>query len=246
MSSVALIRVLWISGLASQALLVAALVARKSWKWYPGFTAYVIFTSAETAVMYLLRSQAHVYFLTYWICEAIGLLLGFLVVYEIFQTLLASHAALKRLAKLTFLCALAGLLLLAMMVLSKDSSSQANVVVKGTWVVEEATRVIEVGLLLFLFLFSAVFGLHWHQRVFGIALGLGVFAAVQLAGIAVRLSVGGSVLPVFNVVRASAFDISLLIWIGYILAPEHIIVAEIPKREQLEQWNQAVMELIGQ
>ena len=43
-----------------------------------------------------------------------------------------------------------------------------------------------------------------------------------------------------------AFDCSLLIWLGYLLAPpeRQPTPLDVPKA-QLEQWNQAVMELIN-
>ncbi len=43
-----------------------------------------------------------------------------------------------------------------------------------------------------------------------------------------------------------AFDLALLVWMGYLIAPEPVRSSvDIPKRAQLEQWNQAVMELIS-
>ena len=50
----------------------------------------------------------------------------------------------------------------------------------------------------------------------------------------------------FLFIRLLAFNASLLIWLGYLLVPERATSsAEIPKQDQLEQWNQAVMELIS-
>jgi len=44
-----------------------------------------------------------------------------------------------------------------------------------------------------------------------------------------------------------SYSIIVLIWLGYILAQERITsTAEMPQRAQLEQWNQAIMELINQ
>jgi hypothetical protein len=46
--------------------------------------------------------------------------------------------------------------------------------------------------------------------------------------------------------RIAAFDCSLLIWLGYLLAPPERATStlNVPKA-QLEQWNQAVTELIN-
>ena len=103
-----------------------------------------------------------------------------------------------------------------------------------------------MGLLLAVFVFSAAFGLHWRQQVFGISVGLGLFTAVELAAIAMRVQFGVTITPAFNVIRMTAFNLSLLIWIGYMLVPERVTRTELPQSAQLEQWNQAIMELIHQ
>jgi hypothetical protein len=112
--------------------------------------------------------------------------------------------------------------------------------------VEQATRIIEVGLLMILFICSAAFGLHWKQAEFGIALGLGFFATLELLALTLRPMVGHPGAALLNVVRIAALDCSLFIWLGYLLAPPEraATTVNVPKA-QLEQWNQAVTELIN-
>jgi hypothetical protein len=71
-------------------------------------------------------------------------------------------------------------------------------------------------------------------------------AAVELITVSLVGHVRPSVVPIFNFVRVLSFGTSLLIWLGYLLVPERATSSvEIPKQDQLEQWNQAVMELIS-
>jgi hypothetical protein len=110
----------------------------------------------------------------------------------------------------------------------------------------EAARIVELGVIMFLFLSSSAFGLHWRQNEFGIALGLGTCAAVELFNVTLMTHVSKEAAQIFNLVRSLSFNLSLLIWLGYLLVPERTTSsAEIPKQDQLEQWNQAVMELIS-
>jgi hypothetical protein len=244
-----LIANLALAGLALEVLLVAAMLAKKLWRSFPLFTAYAVFSFLSTAVLYaiLARGSQLLYFYVYWICEGAGVLLGFGVVYEVFGNLFQDYSALRRLAVVGFRWALAGLVLLGIVVAYAQSSGDRNPIMGAVLLVEEITRTIEVGLLMFLFLFSRAFGLHWRQHVFGTALGLGIFVATELAGVTVRAYFGPSVLQSFNIARCAAFDISLLVWIGYLLAPERATsAAAVPDRAQLEQWNQAIMELIHQ
>ena len=122
-----------------------------------------------------------------------------------------------------------------------------NNIVSAIFVSEEAARVIEVGLLIFLFVCSSTFGLQWRQPIFGIALGLGVFTTVQLIIMTVwRFVISNGGYAIFGIIGLLAFNLSLVLWIGYLLVPERVTTVDLPERSELEQWNRAVMELIHQ
>jgi len=247
MSLKLLIAQLWIVGMVLQALLAMVLLARKTWKTFPIFTAYSIYSCLVSVGMYALRPSGPVYLNLYSVEEIVGILLGFGVIYEIFRTLLNSYPALRNLARLVFQCMVVALVALGCIVLYVQSSTEHNPFLAAMLTVQEATRTIEVGLLLFLFLFASAFGLHWRQYVFGVALGIGLFISVDLILVTMRLHVGYVAQEVFSITRALAFNLSLVMWLGYLLAPESKTQRmDVPKLSQLEQWNQALMELIHQ
>jgi hypothetical protein len=244
-----LIGALSLAGMILQGGLVVVLLGRKAWRRYPLFTSYGLFSFVTSVMLYFLRRPAilppHSYFYSYWIQEAIAMVLGFCVVYEVFQHLFSAHKALLKLASLIFRWTVAALFGLALVVVFVQSPSAASLG-KTVLVLEEATRIVEVGLLMFLFGASAAFGLHWKQAEFGIALGLGLFVAVQLTTVTLLSQIGMRASEMLSIVSILAFDTSLLVWLGYLLAPERVTSAgDIPKRAQLEQWNQAVTELIS-
>jgi prepilin signal peptidase PulO-like enzyme (type II secretory pathway) len=117
---------------------------------------------------------------------------------------------------------------------------------KSVLVVSEAARILEVGLIGVLFLFSRAFGIHWRQATFGIALGLGIVATAELIALTIQSEFGPGAIDILNLARTGAFDVSLLTWIGYILAPEPSLNIALPEKSQLEEWNRAVMEFIQQ
>jgi hypothetical protein len=216
------------------------------WKLFPVFTTYSLFCLLQSLLGLGLRHQPALYVYVYWVCESLGLGLGLVVIYETFKTLLASYPALHRLAKKTFKATVMVLLLLAGGVVYFHGAIEGSRFVAGFVSLEQGTRIAEVGLIVFLFAFSRVLGLSWRQHLFGIVLGLGIFSTVELVSITMRAHVGILATPTFNIIRGFSFDISMLVWIGYILLPERAASSvEIPKRAQLEQWNQAVMELIS-
>lgn len=234
-----------IGAIVLQVLLAVVVLAKRTWRSYPAFSAYVFFSVLETAVNSVLNHHGVVYFYTFFAFEAIGIVLGLAVVREIFTNLFSPHPALRKLATVTFRVAVVVLIVLACTVYYAEHGSALGYY-RGIVVAEEAARIVELGVIMFLFLCSSAFGLHWRQNEFGIALGLGTCAAVELFNVTLMTHVNKEAVQIFGLVRPLFFGLSLLIWLGYLLVPERTTSsAEVPKRDQLEQWNQAVMELIS-
>jgi len=72
-----------------------------------------------------------------------------------------------------------------------------------------------------------------------------MIGAVELVTVTLMGHVNSATAETLNLVHGISFSTSLLIWLGYLLAPERLVAVEVPKRAQLEQWNQAVTELIS-
>jgi hypothetical protein len=237
---------LWLAGLFLQPLLLALLALRGMWKKFPLFTAYLACSMLGDAIGYALSRNRDAYVHLYLIDEAISVILALGVTYEIFTQLFLSYPALRRLASLTIRVVAGVLISLGAVVIYTHLPIGEKGLASAVLVVEEASRIVEVGLIMSLFLFSRAFGLHWRQHVFGIVLGLGISAAVRLAAVTI-VPHSATAAGALTVAVMLSFDFSLLIWLGYLLAPERVTsVAELPKRAQLEQWNRAIMELINQ
>lgn len=242
-----LVQWLWVAGIACQAILGIVLLCKKTWKVFPLFVSYFAIGFAGTVFLYCVQTHRELFFYSYWLLEATIVALGFAVVYEVFSNVFSTHQGLSRLASLIFRTVLGLLLCVGLMVLLKHTPFSFKGITSAVVIVEESARIIEVGLLVCLFIMSSAFGLHWRQQVFGVALGLGLYAAVELASVAIWGQTSKAVHEYLNVVRILGFNTSLVIWIGYLLAPERTVgKVELPQRTQLEQWNQAVMELIQQ
>jgi hypothetical protein len=245
MSLRAVIYDVWILGIGLQASLALVLIGKKIWQKYPVFSAYVFFNLFGATLTYAVFRSRSLYFYTFWMCEAVGIVLGLGVVREIFTNVFSPHPALRKLATLIFRVAVVLLVVLACGVIYAQSGN-ARGISNGVLLAAEAARVVEVGLTMFLFLSSSAFGLHWRQNIFGMALGLGMLGAVELVTVTLMSHVSAATAQMFNLAHGISFSTSLLIWLGYLLVPERTAgVAEVPKRAQLEQWNQAVMELIS-
>src|SRR6185503_188759 len=100
---------------------------------------------------------------------------------------------------ITFRIAIVVLLLAGVVVFLMQPPSHTSSLGVAVQAVEQAARIIEVGLLMILFGCSAAFGLHWKQAEFGIALGLGFFATLELLTVTLRPMVGHSGAVLLNV-----------------------------------------------
>jgi hypothetical protein len=245
MSLPAITQEVWFGSIVLQVLLAVVVLTKQTWRSYPAFSSYVFFSVFEAGVIAVVNHRGMGYFYTFFAFEAIGIVLGLAVVREVFTNLFSPHPALRTLATVTFRVAVVALIVLACAVFYAESGN-AKGLASAIMRAEEAARIVELGVIMFLFLSSSAFGLHWRQNEFGIALGLGTCAAVELFNVTLIPHVSKEAAQAFGLLRSFSFNLSLLIWLGYLLVPERApSSAEIPKQAQLEQWNQAVMELIS-
>ncbi len=141
------------------------------------------------------------------------------------------------------------LLIIALFVFYRNTATDKwHVLATAMFVVEESARILELGLICFLLIFSRAFHLHWKQAVFGMALGLGLFVSVELMVVAIQTQLHTSMLAQFSVLRMLSFNLGLLIWTAYMLIPDVSAVRtqDSPTQVELEQWNEMLGRLIYQ
>jgi hypothetical protein len=241
---------IWLGGIALQAALAVVIVARKVWTRFPFFAAYLLTNLGVNGSLYVvhgLHPSMRVYFYCYWITQGITLMLGLATVFEVFTTLLASYPGLKKLALLVFRYAVLvlGLFGAVVIILHPYGEATRNA---PLFALEVAVRIGEVGLVVLLFVFAGIFGLPWKRSAFGIALGIGMYAGVQLAAVALRLYANGLRADDASIIASMlAFDLSLFVWMGSLLSRQYAASdVALPERAELEQWNKALTELIYQ
>jgi hypothetical protein len=117
---------------------------------------------------------------------------------------------------------------------------------------DRTVDVIQCGILLLLVIFSKYLRLCWRDYALGIALGLGIYAAVDLSIASILVSTTN--LPIAQqkliAVRMSALSMStylicVLMWLVYALLPERATktVTTIPEHD-LAAWDQELERLL--
>jgi hypothetical protein len=207
--------VLWLSHPALELLLAAAMIWRKLHRTFPIFFAYIIFQLVNFAVLFPIERSGNydLYFYAYWIGAVISLAIGFKVIHEIFLDVFRPYHTLRDLGTVLFKWAALVMFLVALVVAAASPAGQSPVG-QAVLTVQRCVRVIQCGLILFLLVFSRYLGVSWRQQSFGIALGFGGFASIELAGNA--LYSGGQINnATVGFLSPAAYCCAIVTWLGY-------------------------------
>jgi hypothetical protein len=232
------------------------LLQRRLVREVPVFFTYATFHVLRSAALFTLhllwlqQRMSYVeyyadYFYTYWTTESVGIVLGFGVIYEIYKKTFKNYDGVRQLGSLALGGAAVVLLIAAVVTAATASGADAPGIVKAVVLMERSVRVMQCGLLAVLFLLVFYFGLPWQNRLFGLALGFGLYASVELVAIALRSHLGVTAATAYSQAKSAAYVAGVMIWLGYLLAPD-------PAPEyrgavlhgDLERWNQAVREIL--
>lgn len=194
--------------------MVAAMVWRKAYRQSRWFFAYMIAQIFEFIVLYPAQNSRTAYFYAYCFTSAVSLGLGFAVIHEIFLDVFRPYHTLRDLGSVLFKWAGLVMLLVAVIVSASGQATHREPIVDAAIILQRSTRVVQCGLILFLLLFSKYLGISWRQRSFGIALGFGFYATIELSVVALRLGAHISE-AVLTLIIMSAYVVSICIWIGY-------------------------------
>jgi hypothetical protein len=233
---------LWCAQPLFQSVVAFIFWRRKLHKQFPVFFLFLIAQVANFVITFPLWLTGHYrwYFLFFWVGEAVNALLGFKVIHEIFLDVFRPYHTLKDLGTLLFKWAGIVMLLVSVVVAFSNSSDQSPVF-QALTTLQRSVRVVQLGLILFLLLFSRFLGVSRKQLSFGISLGFGLFAGVEL--ILYALNAGGFVsVGVFNSVNMVTYVLGILIWLRYSLFRSEAR-ANAVNRLQTDRWEQSLADL---
>jgi hypothetical protein len=209
---------LWICHPLLQLALGVAMWRHKLHRLFPVFFAYVGFQILAFCVLFpifrwgILGYTA--YFWLYWGCSAVNLVLGFMIIYEIFLDVFRPYHTLKDLGSVLFKWAALVMSLVGFVVAASSPLGDQGPIVQAVVTVTRCVRVAQVGLILFLLVFARYLGVSWKQHSFGISLGLGISAGVELGTLAFHVS-GHASEALVHVINLIAYNIAILTWFGY-------------------------------
>ncbi len=233
---------LWCAQPMLQSVVAVILWRRKLHKQFPVFFLFLLAQVAIFAAIFplWLAGNHKMYFGLFWLGEAVNAVLGFKVIHEIFLDVFRPYHTLKDLGTLLFKWAGVVMLLVSVVVAFSNSFDQSPLV-QAVTTLQRSVRIVQFGLILFLLLFSRFLGVSRKQGSFGISLGFGLFAGVELMLMA--LNSGGLVKQViFNLINMVTYVLAIFIWLGYSLSRKAVRVAAV-NHLQTQRWEQGLADL---
>ncbi|PYX38248.1 MAG: hypothetical protein DMG73_08300 [Acidobacteria bacterium] len=206
----------WLVGPALEIALLTSMIQRKLHVVFPRFFSYILFQIVKSGFLFVIyRYYDGGYFDAYWTGNAISVLLAVTVMDEILRNLFKQYGGIQNLGSIIFRWACGLLLLLS--IVNAFSSQEANPdrVVAAVLAFDRSVRVMQCGLFLLLMLLCRFLRHCWRQHVFGIALGFGVFASIELILISIVMHYGDGPGAIVSLANSAAYNAVTLLWIVY-------------------------------
>lgn len=242
---------LWIAPHALQAVLAIIMIRRKLFRLFPAFFTYTVYEVVQFVVLFTMNRMASVSSYQWFMAELVGItgsmVLRFLVVYEIFNNVFESYPALKAFGDVLFRWATVVLMIIAVTVVGYSSGTELDRFDVVHTVLDRAVSIMQCGLLVFLVLLARFLSFPWTSYAFGIALGLGFFASVDLGISAIKAQYGMNISYILDPISMATYHCCVVFWTVTLLRPERKIARTgSPPSHELEHWNSVLQRLLQQ
>jgi hypothetical protein len=233
----------WLVGPVLQITLLIFMVRRRLQMVFPRFFSYIVFQVAKSGVLFeIYRYHQENYFDAYWTGNAISVLLSVTVMDEILHNLLKQYGSLQRLTSIIFRWACGLLLLLSIVNAFSTQQTSSDRVISVVLAFDRSVRIMQCGLFFLLMILCRLLKNCWRQNVFGIALGFGVFASIELMLVSIVMYFGNHGAAVLSLIKSAAYNAVTLLWVMYLRRrSESIPVLEVAP--QVDELNGSLVEL---
>jgi len=239
--------VLWVAPACVQALLSVLMLKRRLYREYPLFFAYTLSHVVRFVVLFSVYHQGskQAYSETYLAAEVLDAALAFAAIYEVSSNVFRAYEGIRKLAGVVFRWALIVLVFLAVLAAAGSMGSDTQRVRAGLFAFDQGVHIVRGGLLFLLILFCLYLRLRWDHFVFGIAFGFALNSSVQLVAFATRAHLGPVGSVALSLISVAAYNCAVLVWLYYLLSPAPAErPVKLPSHTELDEWNQALVELI--
>jgi hypothetical protein len=238
-------KTLWVIPLALQAVILLVMFRRKKVTLFPVFFCYtVVVFSREFLLLFL--SQGNLYALVYWCGEAIAVVLGLAVIFEILGNVLPPSPSLRFILNSVWILGGIAAVISLLMLFLTNGTAGADRVFEFIILAERSARFLQACLLIVVIVLMSRLGLTWHNDSVGIVAGFGIYSALVLAGFELRAHLHVMSDAKLVLLNSAAYNVAAIIWACYLLRPWRGIPVEHLPKANLAEWNNAVNEYVHQ
>lgn len=232
-----IIDVSWLAGPVLQITLLIFMIQRKLHLVFPRFFSYIVFQIVKSGILYVTYRYYHDnYFDAYWTGNAISVLLSVTVMDEILHNLFTQYGGIQHLASIIFKWACGLLLLLSIVNAFSSQQTGADRVVSAVLAFDRSVRVMQCGLFFLLMILCRFLRNCWRQNVFGVALGFGIFASIELILVSIVMHFGDGSVAILSLIKSVAYNSVTLLWVMYLRRQSESIL-EVEVAPQLNALN---------
>lgn len=234
---------LWVASPLLQLGVLTTMLRRGLHRDYPYFLNYTILAVVSEPILAFLYAHSYTaYYYAYYFNLGLSVLLSFAVLQEIFRDAFRPYEALRDLGAILFRwSALVVLLMGVMWAINTGHKPDDGPVTEAIVLADRSVRIMQCGLVFFLLLFSEYLGISRRSFLFGVSLGFGLFAAINMlvfTGVSHHGIVRKATLSKIN---SAAYLIAVAIWFGYayVAAP---VESKLRERSFMRSrdWNSAL------
>ena len=220
----------------------------------PAFLGFVILSAVGDLAVFAADILPSVSAVNFWRVDWAYLLtesfLKFIFIGEVFSRLLSPYPSLSRLGRVVVAGFGAVLVIVATLTAAYSQGDSKVPLISGFHLLEQTVFIVELGLIVFIFLFAGYFRLSWDRLSFGLLLGFGTSACSHLAAWAIIANADPSASgrTLLDFMEMTAHHICVLIWFYYLLVPGKV-AAKIPSplpENNLDLWNRELERLLQQ
>jgi hypothetical protein len=221
----------------------AFMLRRGLFRQFKFFFAYILMQVISFGMVfsaYCWHSYASMFYMN-WACTAVSVAIGFLVIHEVFVDVFRMFHTLRDLGTVLFKWAGLVMLLVAGVVAVSTSSTEVAPWMQAIMTAQRCVRMVQVGMVLFLLFFAHYVGVSRRQHSFGIALGFGSFAVVELLLISSWFGqhLHGNWMSIVNM---TAYNGTLLLWFVYMAVKRPARDASLSLL-QPQRWEQSLSDI---
>ena len=204
------------------------------------YSAVCIATYAISLIPYVFFCPQ--FFYVYWVLTPITMAFEFWVLYELLVNALKPYSALIDLGKMLFRWAAVFLVLAALLTAFATTGTSGNKIMAASELLQRTVRLMQCGLLLLFFGLEKRLGLTWRTHSMSIALGLGIYAGVDLSTTYLIDRIP-ALTDFFAILTNFVYLGAAALWAYSLAKPEPARgnVLDSPRRLIFQRWNEALL-----